>query len=77
MNIVFAHCAYSFDDRLLKSKDYRIIIKTVKEVDNIPQGTQFVAEIIPKIEGLSLRVVYDGMYYKISPYLCDFIGFPV
>lgn len=89
ITIIFAHRAYKFDIRLLKSKNMKIKVKTVKEISDddwinyldphkryIPADTELMAEIMLRTHGCPiLRIVYDERVYTVSPHCCEFLGF--
>lgn len=87
ITVNFASSAYTFDIRLLKSKNMKIKVKTVKEIsDNdwinypdphkryIPADTELMAEIMP-YNNCPLKIIYDERVYTVSPYCCEFLGF--
>ena len=88
ITINFASSSYKFDIRLLKSKNMKIKVKTVKEVNDedwktqlvqkkksIPADTELEATVFQNFYGWFLRVIYDKRYYDINPHYCKFLGF--
>lgn len=89
ITINFAHRAYTFDIRLLKSKNMKIKVKTVKETSDddwidypdphkryIPANTELMAEIMLYTHNCPmLKIVYDERVYTVSPHCCEFLEF--